>query len=55
MFGKKGKMEAYNYTFEKQNIHDTLLFINIFDMLILSAVFLVFRGVARMLESKKQN
>lgn len=55
IFGKKGKMEPYNYTFEKQNIHDNLLFINIFDMLILSVVFLVFRGITKMLESKQQN
>lgn len=45
LFGKKGKMEAYNYTFEMQNISDSLLFINIFDMFLIAGAFLIFKGI----------
>lgn len=50
IFGKKDKMEAYNFTFEMQNIKDMLVFINIFDMLLATGVFFAMKFVFRLME-----
>ena len=50
IFGKKGALHAYNYTFELQNIKDTLLFINIFDMFIFSLLFWGLKMLAKVME-----
>lgn len=50
--GKSGKLEAFNYTFELQNIKDSFFFINIFDMLIVSILFLVFRLIMNLVTKK---